>query len=293
MEATQVPMKEITNFPEAKQPRQFVVDLILPKRGILVMAGGTGMGRTFEALHLLASIEKGERWHGFQAYKDKCWYLYREHGRDDYVAKGKKILAVRGSLKSEIRFDQTENFYINTEQGLANIIKYAEDARVIFLDPLYLCIYGDWYRSRQVLADTILGLGRLQSAGYTIVILQNVTKDSNGIVIRGAMGEDKLTIDKMKAPAEFGNTVDTAILYAVTKTPSAEKIWVETGRFIGIPKHTASDRQLGIKKVRWDWQMARYDGKWDIWESERDALTKYLIEAPEDVRTEAEKRGIL
>ena len=241
--------------------REFYVEHILPKNGLMIIGGDTGMGRTWEALHLMASIEKGETWHGLQCYPAKCLYLYMEHGIADAKEKFTKIGDVRGELNSMAIYDDQTNFRLETEEGYQNIKSIGEEAQadVIFLDPLQATyrpqrgrfdpVFWEWWQSVKLLL-----------ADYTLVILHNTRK---GMILKNSISEDKLSVDMLKCPSELAARSETVIMYAVVKG-SRDSVWQEVGRYIGIPKHTASNISLPILKVRWNWNEARYDNEWRI-----------------------------
>jgi len=239
--------------------REFYVEHILPKDGFMVIGGDTGMGRTWEALHLMASIEKGETWHGLQCYPATCLYLYMEHGIADANGKFTKIGDVRGELNSMAVYDDQTNFRLETSEGYQNIKNLAEEtqADIIFLDPLQSTyrpqggrfdpVFYDWWQNAKLLLTE-----------YTLVFLHNTRK---GMILKNSISEDKLSVDMLKCPSELAARADTVVMYAVVKG-SREGAWQEVGRYIGVPKHTASNIPLPILKVKWKWNEARYDGEW-------------------------------
>lgn len=62
---------ELSAFP----PMKWRVKSVFPRKGVVAIYGQTGCGKSFLALHLLASIALGSDWFGYKTKPAKCCYL--------------------------------------------------------------------------------------------------------------------------------------------------------------------------------------------------------------------------
>ena len=77
----------------AIEPVSFMIDGLLPKVGVSMVFGGSGVGKSFVALDMALSVAYGQEWHGKPVVKGNVVYMAGE----GYFGLGQRLAVWKGN----------------------------------------------------------------------------------------------------------------------------------------------------------------------------------------------------
>ncbi|MFC1978648.1 AAA family ATPase [Chloroflexota bacterium] len=235
---------------------QWDIEQLMGHGTTLIIAGNTGIGKSWETKHLAFQFRLGGTWHGLQCRQLMPIYISLEFTENQMQSRIRKMAGIYPNVR-DINFiaRKGENYKINTTEGSNNLLEllrgYGHTFGVVILDPLALFINGkpgkiDWNSE----VEPVL-TGIKNEFGCSIVLNHNLRKN---IQISGH-SEDVFAADRIKGVSEMIDRVDNIVLLVSESQPRRVQgisQRIEISKWIHAAKTRDAEWELQPHRVVWD-----------------------------------------
>ena len=259
-------LQDLIESPLIEAP-SWVAPAVVPKRGVVIFAGATKIGKTFMTLELTRALATGGEfleYGAFRAEETKVMVVEREVGEFTLNARSRKVFS--GTHRDKI-YDNA--FYISQDPDLnldnaagLNILADEIDktgVNVLILDPISHMHTGD-ENDNSAMNEVFYNLEKLRKLfkhrDFTIIVAHHFRKPPEG---RGRDDWDPLDINNIRGAGKFSSAPDTIItlnrLRPNLNTPWES--WQNEVRYTlrhgeSPPDQIVSVNRLGDLRVRWE-----------------------------------------
>jgi len=240
------------------------IEQLMAQGTTLIIAGTTGIGKSWESKHLAFQFKLGGSWHGLRCRQLIPMYVSLEFTENQMQRRIRKLAGVYPTVR-DINFlaRKGANYKINTELGKENLFEllngYGQNFGVVILDPLALFIDGkiekvDWNGEVEPVLTRIK-----QEFGCSIVLNHNLRKK---IQIYGH-SEDLFAPDRLKGVADVIDRTDNIVVFVSESQPrrneQGENQRIEIAKWIHAAKARDAEWELQPHRIVWDYANAIFN----------------------------------
>lgn len=175
-------------------PPPFHVQELLPKGGVLLLYGVTGVMKSWLAQHMAFCIATGSDWLSFRTVQGRCFLANFEISPSSYHHR-LELMSQHFALEEQMFIQASPSImYLEQEENFREFQAAIEEAQpeVIILDCLSGCFGGDENNGREV-SDFIAKMTELRGNNRSLVIIHHSNKNPLAQATDKARGHTKLT----------------------------------------------------------------------------------------------------
>lgn len=222
-----------------------------------IISGNTGIGKSWETMHLAFQFRLGGTWHGLPCRQLMPIYVGLELTDNQIQRRIKKLAPVYPDVR-DINFlaHKGYDYKLNTTVGRDNLLKqlrsFNQQFGVVILDPLASFVKGkvdqvDWNNEVEPVLTTIKS-----EFDCSIVLDHNFRKR---IQIYGH-GEDMFAPDRLKGVSDIIDRADNIVIFISESQPrkdtDGKSQRIEIAKWIHAAKTRDAEVELPFHRVRWD-----------------------------------------
>lgn len=244
-------------------PIQWDIEQLMAQGTTLAIAGNTGIGKSWETMHLAYQFRLGGKWHGLPCRQLMPICVNLELTDNQMLTRIRKLDMTYPKEQypqvKQIPFvaAKGEDYRLNSLPGkdklLQRLRSYGMEFGLIILDPLALFIKGklekvDWNNEVEPVLNEIK-----REFGCSIILNHNFRKQ---IQIQGHT-EDLFAPDRLKGVAEIMDRADNIVVFISESqprnNPDGKSVRIEIAKWIHAAKTRDAEVELQPHRVKWDY----------------------------------------